>query len=219
VRDPRHSSPAAPLRLAAAFALGLGLALILTACGASRPSAPAATRAPAPARDRARDSARATFAHTPAGAAAAATAWCQTTTEAFIAGGWDRAVNALTVNPFRALAERYQPAAAMVATRLAAAHRPYALRLWPLGYQVQRYSPTAARVRVWQLYVLAIAAPEADTEFATTTVTLTWADGGWKVTAAPSGADLSPPPDDAATSQVAAWVRTVSRLREYEYVP
>jgi len=211
---PRHGAA----KLAAAFALGCGVALTVSGGGAAHPS-PAATAKPATAHPSPAATAKPAFAHTPTGAAAAATAWCQTTTEVFIDGGWDAAVNALTINPFRALADRYQRAATLVHRRLIAARTPYAFRLWPLGYQVQRYSPTATRVRVWQLYVLSISAPEADTEFTTTIVTLQWTDGGWKVTAAPPGPDLPPPGDHASTGQVAAWVHAADRLDRYAYAP
>jgi len=213
----RHPSPHAAAKLVTAFALGCGVALTVSGGGSPKaPASVASTATPAPPhRARASDQ----FAHTRAGAAAAATAWCQTTTEAFVHGGWDGAVDALTIGAFRALALRYEPAAALVHRRLVAAHTPYALRLWPLGYLVQQYSSTLARVRVWQLYVLAIASPAAHTEFATTTVSLRWADGTWKVTGAPSGADLTPPREHAAPRQVATWVSAVERFRGYEYVP
>jgi len=208
-------------RLAAAFALGCALALILSSGGASRARAQSAnvaavsttpSTAPAPtATDR--------FAHTPAGAAAAATAWCQTTTEAFIDGGWDRAVSTLTTGAFRAHALRYAAAAALVQRRLAAAHTPHTLRLSPLGYATLQYSPTSARVQVWQLYVLAISGPEADTEFTTATVALQWTDGDWKVTSAPPGPDLAPPAVSASPAQVATWIRSANRLERYAYVP
>lgn len=229
------ASTAVP-KLAAAFALGCAVALILAGSGGSRaqetarPTAAARPRAATPrstaaARPGARPTAAARpraaepFPHTPAGAAAAATAWCQTTTEAFIDGGWDRAVDALTTGTFRAQARRYAPAAALVHRRLASAGTPYALRLWPLGYDVQQYSAASARVRVWQLYVLAIAAPEASTEFTTATVALQWTHGDWKVTAAPSGPDLPPPPADVTPNEVATWVGAVNQLRQYNYVP
>jgi hypothetical protein len=177
----------------------------------SPPSAtPASSHPGAPSED---------FSHTPAGAASAAAAWCQTTAEAFVEGGWDSAVNAMATGAFRALAVRYEPAAALVHRRLAALHTPFALRLWPLGYAVQQYSRTTARVRVWQLSVLAISAPAADTTFQSSTVALRWADGDWKVTASPPGPDLTPPGKDAAASQVAAWVAAVNRLEGYQYVP
>lgn len=200
------------VKLAGAFALGCVVALILAA-GGSAPAQPSRTTRPSP---------RPVGAHlvnTPAGAATVATAWCQLTAEAFVAGSWSSAVDALATGPFRTLALRYQPVAALVHQRLVEARAPYALRVWPLGYAVARYSATFARVRVWQLYVLATSGPEAVTEFTTTTVSLQWAGQGWKVTGAPAGADLAPPDGRATPNQVATWVRAANEFEGYRHVP
>ena len=190
------------LRFAVAAVLACGLALILGAGGTAHPTRPSARSNP-----------------TPEGAAAMATRWCQTTAEAFVDGGWDRAVSALSIEPFRAQALRYGPAAALVHRRVGAAHTPYALRDWPRGDQVLQYSGAVARVRVWQFLVLAIAAPGAVSGFTTQAVALAWSGGAWKVTAVSPGPDMTPPSSSATPAAIATWVDGARRLEEYRYAP
>ena len=206
--SPRHAAAV----LAATAALAVGVTLIATSGGGggkrTRPEATAA----APPSDQ--------FAHTPAGAVAAATAWCQSTGEAFLDGTWDSAVGALATPAFQARADRaVGPAAALVHRRLAAAHVPYAVRLWPLGYAVQRFSPATARVRVWQLLTLGISGRLDQTTFYTTAVSLLWTEGTWKVTATPPGPALPPPGRNATIRQVAAWVTDIDQFKEYQNAP
>jgi hypothetical protein len=195
--------------LAAAVALAVGVALIATSGGGgSRPHA--APRAPSPPAHR--------FPHTPAGAAATATAWCLTTLEAFFTGGWDSAVSALAAPAFRRQAERLAGASQMTRSHIAALHVPFALRIWPLGYAVEQFLPASARVHVWLLSALATT-PHDRTGFESVTVALQWIGGDWKVTAAPAGPDLTPPGQGATANQVASWIRAVGQLSEYTYVP
>jgi len=205
---PRHGAAA----LAAALALAAGVALIAATRGGGERARPAHTEATTSKRDH--------FAHTPAGAAAAATAWCVTTGGTFFSGGWDSAVSALASPGFAARAERLGgPAASVVQRRLAALHTPYLARLWPLGYRVQEYAPAAARVRVWEVGVLAASASWHTIDFQSATVSMRWTDGDWEITAQPPGPDLTPPGQGATASQVASWVDAVNELKEYDYVP
>jgi hypothetical protein len=195
----------APAILVAALALAAGVALIATSGGG-------ATRA---ARRRADQ-----FPHTRAGAAAAATAWCQTTGIAFFTGTWDRAVSALATPAFAQSATReVGPAAALTHSRLATAKTPYAVRIWPLGYAFQEYSPTSARVRVWQLSVFEITTPREVTGYDTTEVSLRWTGEDWKVDAAPPGPELAPPAPGATATEVASWIDSTDQFREYRYAP
>jgi hypothetical protein len=195
----------------AAIALAVGVALNATSSGgaASRPrTARVAATTPGP-----------TFAHTRAGAVAAATTWCQIAGEAFYDGGWFSAVTAMGDQRVLAMAERVKPAAAFVQSRIRAAHTPFVVRSWVLGYAVQQYSAAAARVRVWQLYALAIAGPLDTTGFQSTTVSLLWIHGTWKITASHPGPDLAPPRHGAGASEIASWISAVNRLNTYTYAP
>jgi hypothetical protein len=209
---PRHSAAA----LAAAIGLGVGLGVaVIATSGGGGPHAKVA-RAPAATAPLVASSA---FPHTPLGAVAAATAWCQNTGEAFFEGTWDSAAEPLATRTLFSQVERVQPASDLMHSRLAAAHAPYAVRFWPLGYAVQDYSPADARVRVWQLLVFGSSGPLSQTTFYTTTVSLRWIDGDWKLTDSPPGPDLRPPGQNAGASQVAAWVAAVGHLKAYSYAP
>jgi hypothetical protein len=199
---PRHGAAA----LAAAVALGVGVALIATSGGAG---------------PRAKTPPRATnqFPDTPAGAVTAATAWCQNTGEAFFKGTWNQAAEPLAAATFLPLAKRIQPASTLMQSRLASAHAPFAVRFWPLGYAIQQYSPAAARVRVWQLLVFGGSGPLSQTTFYTTTVSLQWTEGDWKITETPAGPDLRPPGKNASATQVTSWVGAVNELKSYTYAP
>lgn len=197
----RHAAAA----LAAVIALAVGIALIATSGGGE-----SRVKAARPGN---------TFPHTPAGAVAAATTWLRRTTQAFFTSGWESAVRALGDARTQAVAKRIEPDVALLQRRMAAGHTPYLARIWPLRYAVQRYSAISARVRVWQVYALAVASPLDTTGFQTTTVSLGWIDGTWKITGAPAGPDLTPPGQGATASQVAGWITAVDQLRDYTYVP
>ncbi|HEY5317250.1 MAG TPA: hypothetical protein VIJ20_04675 [Solirubrobacteraceae bacterium] len=207
----------AAFALAAAIALAGGAALIATSGGAAKrtkiPGAAAAATTPTRAGDQDQ------FPHTPTGAVAAATAWCMDIEGAFFNGGWVTTISALGTSHLRRIAERTELAAARAHRRLMAAHTPFAARVWPLAYAVQQYSATSARVRVWQVYAIAIASPGATTGFQTTTVSLQWSDGTWKIADAPGGPDLTPPGRDANPGQVASWIDSTKQLKDYQYAP
>jgi hypothetical protein len=108
----------------------------------------------------------------------------------------------------------------MVHSRLTAPGAPaYAERQWPLGYAVEQYSPAAARVRVWQLFVLEVARPSHSVAYASTTIWLQWTDGDWKVAGSRWGPDLTPPGNNATADQAAAWINGIDQLHGYAYAP
>jgi hypothetical protein len=199
----------------------VAVALLATSGGGASRTTPRATREhPAAGSSRAPAPAPGGPPDTEAGATAAATTWCQTTDAAFFTGTWDSAVSALATPAFAALAERaVGPASALARRRLAAAHVHHAVRVWPLAYRLEQYSPAAARVRVWQLLAFGIQGPLDQTAFFTTTVSLLRTGGTWRVTSAPPGPDLTPPRPGAPARRVATWVTAVDQLKEYRYAP
>lgn len=201
-------SPRRAAALAAAtITLGAGVALLATSGPRTHRARPAK---PAPR------AIGASFPHTSAGAVAAATEWCQNTTPALVNGTWEHVASALATPAFRLRVERGEPASQMVHSRLAT---PYTVRLWPLGYAVERYSPASARVHVWQLFVFEEAGPVRLATYQSTTVALQWVDGTWKVALAPQGPDLTPPGGNASTDQVITWINAVGQFRSYAYAP
>jgi hypothetical protein len=186
------------------------VALIATSGGGARRTR--RSRAPAaPASER--------FPHTQAGAVAAATAWCQNTGRAFFNGTLDSAVSALATASFRVRAEREVGAASAFVHRRLRRDHAYAFRVWPLGYAVQQYSPTAARVHVWQLMVLEIVTPREAAAYGSTTVSLQWVTGTWKVAESTPGPDLTPPGGAATATQVSSWINSTNQLTDYQYAP
>ncbi|MDQ6779288.1 MAG: hypothetical protein M3071_24380 [Actinomycetota bacterium] len=211
---PRHGAAA----LAAAIAVAVGVVLLATS-GGGRPRAKVTRTAtatsatpPTPAAD--------IFPHTPAGAVDAATTWCQTTGVAFFNGTWAGAVSALATPAYAPRAERAaERASVLVHRHLLATHTRYFVRTWPLGYAIEQYSSTIARVRVWQLAVLELSAPGEVLAYPTTTVSVQWTKGDWKVTDAPAGPELPPPGHAATAGQVASWMVSVDLLTNYAYAP
>jgi hypothetical protein len=122
-----------------------------------------------------------------------------------------------------ALEARIRPAdsgAAALYRRLTAPNAPpFAVRAWPLGYAVQQYSPTSARVRVWQLVVLEVARPTSVVGYNSATVLLQWMQGSWKTAGILQRPDLTPPGGSATAAQVAAWIDAVDQLHGYSYAP
>ncbi|MEA2199062.1 MAG: hypothetical protein QOJ25_3113, partial [Solirubrobacteraceae bacterium] len=160
------------------------------------------------------------FPHTPAGAATAATAWLQGAPDALTNGTWDATVSAFVTPTFQAVARRADPGAALMQSRLNAPHAPpYAVRIWPLGFAVSQYSPTSARVRVWQLGVLEIARPTDVIGYTTTTVSLQWLGGDWKIAGILHGPALTPPGSTSTATEVTAWIAAVKQLHSYSYAP
>jgi hypothetical protein len=199
---PRHALAAA----AAVIALGVGVALIASSGGAA-PRAPAAERGGP------------RFAHTRAGAVEAATAWCQETGEAFVSGTWSSAVKALAAPSSIARADLVAPASAFTRRSLVAHHLTSAFRIWPLGYAIDQYSSSTARVRVWQLVQFATTAPNELAAYPITNVSLAWIEGDWKITDAPPGPDLTPPGPASSASQATSWITAVNELQSYSYAP
>jgi len=214
---PRHGAAA----LAAAIALAAGVVLVASSGGgrsrvkvtsAPRSTTPTTPTTPTPAAD--------IFPDTSVGAVDAATAWCQTTGVAFFNGTWASAVRALATPAYAPRAERAaERASVLVHSHLVATHTRYFVRTWPLGYAIQQYSSTTARVRVWQLAVLELSAPGEVLGYPTTTVSLKWTNGDWKVTDAPAGPELPPPGHAATGGQVASWMASADLLTSYSYAP
>jgi len=202
--------------LVAGVVLAVGLALIATSGGASR-SRPRAKVTPA--RTAATPPASAQYPDTPAGAVAAATAWGQTATRAAFNGTWATALCALTTAAFCTQLAPAQRVSALMHSRIASLHAPFAIRRWPLGYAVESYSPTTAQVRVWELGALGISGPLADAEFDTRTISLQWTDGRWRVADVSDGPNLTPPGRNASAGYAASWVTAVDELKSYTYAP
>ena len=200
--------------LGAAVALAVGIALIATSGGrATRRTTPPTrgARAPAP-------SPRDAFAHTPAGAVAAATNWYLRAGQALMNGTLGETADALATPAERSLDWGAWSTYAHVRLTMPGAG-PYAVRQWPLGYRVVQYSPFTARVLMWALYVFETRLPGRETGYETNTITVRWLDATWKFAVMHAGPTLTPPGPDASAGEIAAWIGAVEQLKGYSYEP
>ncbi|HWF73143.1 MAG TPA: hypothetical protein VG186_07350 [Solirubrobacteraceae bacterium] len=200
---PRHAAAV----LAAVLVLALGVTLIATSGGGSGAKAA-----------RARVTSTAPFPHTPGGAGAAVAAWMRDFGTAFVSGNSASAVRAWVIPPFRARVEGVQRVSALAQARIASLHEPFALREWPLGYAIEEYGSTTARVRVFEFGVIAWG-HFAERAFDTRIVSLQWTAGGWKVSDSRPGPDLTPPGASASAAQIANWITAVDELKSYTDAP
>jgi hypothetical protein len=223
---------AAALAAGVAIALAAGVALIATSTGGRAPARPATPATPATPARPAKPAKPATptphpnaiappmFPHTPAGAASAATAWLQDAALTLYDGTWDTTMSSLATPAVQARLRPANASAAALYRRVTAPNAPpLAVRAWPLGYAVQQYSPTSARVRVWQLFVLELARPANVVGYSSVTVLLQWTEGSWKTAGVHQGPDLTPPGSSATATQITAWIDAVDQLHGYSYAP
>jgi hypothetical protein len=230
---------AAALAAAVAIALAAGIALIATSTGGrahtrpahakpatpatpathAKPATPATAATPAlPAHTNA--TAPTVFPHTPTGAVSAATAWLQDAAQSLYNGTWATTMSSLATPALEARMRPGNSGAATLYRRVTAPNAPpLAVRAWPLGYAVQQYSSTSARVRVWQLFVLELARPMNVVGYTSTTVLLQWMEGSWKTAGVLHGPDLTPPGRNATATQITDWIDAVDQLHGYSYAP
>lgn len=133
---------------------------------------------------------------------------------------WGQAIHALTTAPLSARAAAGSAQSAQVAARLAAAGSSLYLGSWLLGYRVWSYSPDRARVAVWNVGVMTSTVGVVPPTYSTTTCTLRWVDGDWKI----SDTRVSPgptPPSSASITQAQATTFTAAadQFRSYRNVP
>lgn len=90
----------------------------------------------------------------------------------------------------------------------------------PLGFRVVRATPDEATVDTWAFgLVAATSGLEPRMTFQTSTSTLRWVDGDWKLAASRSRPGPAPAVDENAQVSGRAFVDSVGRLRELRYSP
>jgi len=162
------------------------------------------------------------FPDTVDGAVEAATAWVPRALQAYAAGNGRRFVDAMATGRVRTLLARAlgETSPLVHAGLTTPGASSYAARVWPLGYRIEQYAPSLARVRVWQLGELETDQPgQTVNYFENDTVTVRWVAGMWKFAGKQAHASLTPPPLGAAAAAVDAWVNGVRQFRSYRYVP
>jgi len=145
------------------------------------------------------------------GAAVAAASYLRALSRAALTGPdrvrFDALIGRLALPARRAVLRR-ELWAGLDASRRALATMPRVLRPVPVGYRVERYSPTGAVVSVWTATLAASRRLAAQTTWHTTTLELAW-QGGWRL--ADASAEAGPSPRDSL-EELAARAAT---FREY----
>ena len=93
------------------------------------------------------------------------------------------------------------------------ARGPRVLRAVPLGYRVVRFAPPIASVAIWSVAIAASRGFEADAQWRTVVVDLSWSGDAWKVTggSGSAGPGLDTPLDELA--------REAASFRSLTHVP
>jgi hypothetical protein len=214
----------------AAVLLGYLVAHALLGDGPRRP--PAAARGPGvavaspPARPgpwRAVSGIPVGFARSEAGAVAAASNYLIVLSRALAPGApwsWTRAIRALTIAPLSARALRASATSEAIARRFQRSGASVYLGSWLLGYRAQSYSPARARVEVWNVGVTDSPLGVVGPDYSTTTCTLRWVGGDWKVSDARVSAGPTPPPSpQASATHAAAFAAAARQFTPYTDVP
>jgi hypothetical protein len=163
------------------------------------------------------------FAHSPTGAAEAATTYLGLLAETAAFDGTDaRArVNAMTTGSLRAELQRGLPiVASALRARLASRAAPAAFDGWPLGYRVTSFTATSATVSVWHLDLAASSTLGLmTTDYATTTYEVRWLAGTWRIDRARNVAGPTPPSPTAPLPVIDRFAMAVREFSGYRYDP
>jgi hypothetical protein len=163
------------------------------------------------------------FSRSERGAVAAAGNYVTVLSRALTPGApfsWAQAIRALTVVPLTSRALSGSAAGARIADRFAQSRSSFYLRSWLLGYQIQSYFPTRARVALWNVGVVTSALGVVPPDFSTTTCQLRWIGGDWKVSEVRVSEGPTPPSSPAGSAaQALAFAAAARRFATYTNVP
>ena len=205
-----------------ALALIAGAVVVVVAVAALRDSGSSRRRAPS-REPRPGHRLSLAFAHSPSGAAEAATSYLGLLAETAARDSTNaRArVSAMTTGPLRAEVEQGLPVLARaLRARLASTASPNAFDGWPLGFRVTSFSAARATVSVWHLDLAASSTLGLmTTDYATTTYEVRWLAGTWRVDRASNVPGPTPPPPNAPLPTVDRFATAVREFSGYRYAP
>jgi len=191
--------------------------------GAGSGLGPRALAPPAPTASRSLAGIPVGFSRSPAGAVTAAGNYLTVLARAILPAApwsWAQAIRALTAPPLSGRAIGAAAQSAQVATRLAAAGSSLYVGAWLLGYRVFFYSSERTGVAVWSMGVMTSPVGVVAPAYSTTTCTLRWVDGDWKISDAQVSPGPTPPSSpDVSTAQVAAFSAAARQFSAYHDVP
>jgi len=163
------------------------------------------------------------FSRSPAGAVAAAGNYLTVLARSLVPKApwsWAQAIRALTLPPLSPRAIGAGAQSAQVAARLASAGASLYVGSWLLGYRASSYSPTGASVAVWSMGVMTSSVGVVAPAYSTTTCTLRWAEGDWKISDAQVSPGPTPPSSpDVSAARVAAFTAAAGQFSSYHDVP
>lgn len=131
-------------------------------------------------------------------------------------GDWSTLVNALAIEPLRSQALAARPAERLFARARAAG--PWFARGWRLGYRIDAYAPSAARVGVWT-FGIAVGQIPTVSDWSTTTMQLRFTAGGWKIASSHVSPGPTPPPASAPQQAKNAFVSAAARFTAFHDAP
>jgi hypothetical protein len=178
------------------------------------------TRKPGAARTRSSPTA---LSRTPSGAVRAATTYLLALSklEMGSSASAKHMIASIVVGPLQAKLEQALPlVVSRIRARLASADAPAEFDGWPLGYRVDAFQPGVATISIWHLDTAATSALGlAAADYTTTTYTIAWIAGIWRIRNVKQAGGPAPPGSRASASRVDTCERAVSRFSRYTYVP
>lgn len=152
------------------------------------------------------------------GAAAAAASYLQLLEPTAPSAGVVARLRALTVAPLTGEALHAQEVSGALARRLSLAG-PAFVRGWQVGWRVDSYSTTSARVAVWTMGLVEAASEVLAPYWSTSVCTLAWSHGSWRVSEARTTPGPTPPPDGIDRAAVASFVRSATVFQAFSDAP
>lgn len=157
-------------------------------------------------------------AHSGRGAVAAAVSYLRLLDQASVAAATLAQLRAVTWPPLTAQALRAEAASAALARKISTSGRAF-VGGWRLGWQITSYTPTSAGVAVWTMGLLESSAAVLAPYWSTTTFTLHWSAGRWRVSSAKTGAGPTPPSDGIDRAAVASFVSSATAFHSFSDAP
>ncbi len=172
-------------------------------------------RAPVPSSARRHHAIRAARPSDPAAAAvAAATGYVDALGEAPTQPAAGSQLATHTAQPLREQALHALVNERALASRLSR-QGPAFLHGWLLGWRLDSFSPSRARVSVWAMGLVDAIGAVVSPDWSTTLCTLQQHDGQWEVVSALAASGPTPPPDGSDTGSVLSFARAALTFQPY----
>jgi hypothetical protein len=162
------------------------------------------------------------FARTPSGVVEAATSYLMAFDDVRMKRSAARGlVNTIVTGGLRAKLVGALPVVlAQVGARLRSTSAPSAFDDWPLAYRLMVFASDRATVALWHLDAgVSSAIGLVTADYMTTTYTLHWTGGRWRIWSVANAPGPTPPAASAPKRTIDAFARSVSSFVRYRYAP